>query len=107
MGVINFLYYQLMGGCRFFLPQVNIVKVKYTGGVYHFILVASSSFLKKVHITKLQVIVAVKLVTKAGKKPVLVKVIVYNVLAKIHKYFVVNHIRKRGLFVMYADRYIH
>lgn len=100
--MVNFLHCQLMGGCHLFLPQVNIVKVKYTGGVYHFILVASSRFLKKVHITKLQVIVAVKLVTKAGKKTVLIKVIVYYVLAKIHKHFVVNHIRKRGWFVMYA-----
>ena len=57
---------------------------KYAGGMNTPITVSRCELLKDIHIPELEVIVGVDLVTKPGKKPVLIKIIIDNFLSKVH-----------------------
>ena len=55
------------------------------------IAITSSELLKNIHITKLQVIVFVNMVSEAQEKPVLVKIIVDYLFSEIYMYFIVHY----------------
>lgn len=53
------------------------------------IAITSSELLKNIHITKLQVIVFVNMVSEAQEKPVLIKIIINYLLSEIYMHFII------------------
>ena len=56
--------------------------------------VAGSQLLKYIHITKLEIIVLVDMISEADKKAVLIKIIIDDLFAKVDMYFIVYHKRE-------------
>lgn len=57
------------------------------------VFIACGQLLKHVHVTKLKVISCSGLPGKTQKKPVLIEIIIYNLVAKIYMYFIVGNKR--------------
>lgn len=69
-------------------PEIKIMKIKYSCYMIAAITIAGSQLLKQIHVTELQLISFVDIIMKACKKPVLIKVIINDLLAKVHKHFI-------------------
>ena len=55
------------------------------------VFVSRRKLLKQVHIPKLQCIVLTDKIVKPKKKPVLIKVIIYDLLAEVYEQLIVKH----------------
>jgi len=77
-------------GLTFLSAQVDVVEKKEPDGMDIQILIPCGPLLEDIHIAKMSVDVAAKLIAQAKKQTVLIKVIIYNPLTGIHVYFVVE-----------------
>lgn len=67
------------------------------------ITVASWQLLKHIHITELEIVVFVYVISKAGKKAILIKIIIDNLPAKVDMHFIIEYQRKRsGLKMLFT-----
>ena len=66
--------------------------------------IACSQLLKDIHISKLEIIVLVYMISKANKKTVLVKIIIDDLLTKVDMNFIVYNKREcSGLKMFFAQ----
>ena len=67
------------------------------------IAIACSQLLKYIHITKLEIIVLVYMISKTNKKAVLIKVIIDDLLTKVDMNFIIHYKREcSGLKVFFT-----
>ena len=73
------------------MPQDKIMEVKQSCYLVATITVAGSQLLKYIHITKLEIIVLIGVISEAYKKPVLVKIIIDDLFPKVDMNFIIDN----------------
>ena len=74
-----------------FLAQVNVLEKGNTGSVQYFILVAGGKLLKNIQVAKLEIVVLADIIIEAGKKSILVKIIINDLVAEIDHQFIIQY----------------
>ena len=80
-------YYAETGSNRrmllFLFPQIQVMKIENPGSMDISIAIARSQLLKKIHVSKLDIIRRVYMITEPNEKTILIKIIINDLVSEI------------------------